>query len=115
LSSPGNIEWHFSGVRLLSDDGFGDSSQIIRNYILEGDAPLVSIFGGKMTMARKLAESVLSWLPPIFVNMRDPWTEDALLPGGEMDDFAYFTDELVEDYPELEEDWLRGVAQRHGT
>ena len=68
-----------------------------------------------MTTARKLAETGLSRLQPNFVNMRDPWTEEAVLPGGKMNDFAYFAYELVEDYPEFEEDWLRGVTRRHGT
>jgi len=118
--SPEDVVWNFSGVRPLYDDGSGNPSQITRDYVLEvdapkGEAPLVSIFGGKVTTARKLAETVLSRLQPHFVNMRDPWTEEALLPGGEMDDFAYFADELVEDYPDFEEDWLRGIARRHGT
>ncbi len=47
--------------------------------------------------------------------MRDRWTEEALLPGGEMDNFPNYADELVGDYPAFEENWLRDIARRHGT
>lgn len=118
--SPEDIVWDFSGIRALYDDGSANPSRVTRDYVLEVDAPqdeppLVSVFGGKVTTARKLAETVMARLRDNFVNMRDPWTEEALLPGGEMDDFAYFADELVGDYPQFEEAWLRDIARRHGT
>ena len=115
-----DVVWSYSGLRPLYDDGAGNPSRVTRDYVLEldapeGEAPLLSVFGGKVTTARKLAETVLARLSFRFPNMRDRWTEDALLPGGEMDDFPYFADELVGDCPSFEESWLRDIARRHGT
>lgn len=117
---PDDVIWSFSGVRPLVDDGSGDPSQNSRDYLLQMDAPkeeapLINVYGGKVTTARRLASAVMSRLSGHLVNMREPWTEEALLPGGEMDDFDYFADELVEDYPTFEESWLRDIARRHGT
>ena len=119
-TSAADVVWSFSGVRPLYDDGAGSPSRITRDYVIEsdapkGEAPLISLFGGKVTTARKLAEAVMSKLRGRFLNMRDPWTKEALLPGGEMDDFPYFADELVGDYPAFDEVWLRAIARRHGT
>jgi len=119
-TTPADVVWSFSGVRPLYDDGAGNPSKVTRDYVVEtdapkGEAPLISIFGGKVTTARKLAESVMGKLRSRFMNMRDPWTKEALLPGGEMDDFPYFADELVGDYPAFDETWLRAIARRHGT
>lgn len=118
--SAGDVIWSYSGLRPLYDDGSPDASRLTRDYVIEmdaseGEAPVVSIFGGKVTTARKLAEAVLAKLSYRFLNMRENWTGEALLPGGEMDDFPYFANELVADYPSFDEGWLRDIARRHGT
>jgi glycerol-3-phosphate dehydrogenase len=117
---PADVVWTFSGIRPLYDDGSGNPSRITRDYVLEvdapkGEAPIVSVFGGKITTARRLAEAVLARLGGHLLNMRENWTEEALLPGGEMDDFTEFAEELVEDFPGFEAQWLRALARRHGT
>lgn len=76
----------FSGVRPLCDDESDNPSAITRDYTLalaDGPAPLLSVFGGKLTTYRKLAESAMAQLKPCFPTMGAPWTADAPLPGGE--------------------------------
>lgn len=79
----------FSGVRSLCDDESDNPSVVTRDYTLalnhefEDEAPLLSIFGGKLTTYRKLAESALDHLSPFFKELKKPWTEKALLPGAE--------------------------------
>ncbi|WP_407362051.1 glycerol-3-phosphate dehydrogenase [Pseudomonas luteola] len=78
----------FSGVRPLCDDESDNPSAITRDYTLslsapENDAPLLSVFGGKLTTYRKLAESAMQQLQPFFKTMGQPWTAKATLPGGE--------------------------------
>lgn len=78
----------FSGVRPLCDDESSNPSAITRDYTLalsdeKGGAPLLSVFGGKLTTYRKLAEAALAKLKPYFPNMGAPWTANVPLPGGE--------------------------------
>ena len=78
----------FAGVRPLCDDESDDPSAVTRDYTLAlsaepGEAPLLSVFGGKLTTYRKLAESALAQLAPFFPKMRPNWTASAPLPGGE--------------------------------
>lgn len=84
---PQDILYTYSGVRSLCDDESDNPSAITRDYTLallqEQDAPLLSVFGGKLTTYRKLGESALTHLQPFFPTMKKPWTEKALLPGAE--------------------------------
>ena len=78
----------YAGVRPLCDDESDEPSAITRDYTLSlsaqgGEPPLLSVFGGKLTTYRKLAESALAQLAPFFPNMKARWTADAPLPGGE--------------------------------
>lgn len=78
----------YSGVRPLCNDESDNPSAVTRDYTLalsasEGQAPLLSVFGGKLTTYRKLAESAMVELKPFFTQMRDSWTATAPLPGGE--------------------------------
>lgn len=86
---PGAVVWHYSGVRPLYDDGAESASKATRDYVLalnqEGEsAPLLSIYGGKVTTYRRLAEEVLEKLEPFAAFKRGPWTESAPLPGGDL-------------------------------
>lgn len=84
---PQDILYTYSGVRSLCDDESDNPSAITRDYTLalsqEQDAPLLSVFGGKLTTYRKLAESAMTYLQPFFPTMKKSWTEKALLPGAE--------------------------------
>ncbi|BFO02665.1 Aerobic glycerol-3-phosphate dehydrogenase [Pseudomonas putida] len=78
----------YSGVRPLCNDESDNPSAVTRDYTLalsasDGQAPLLSVFGGKLTTYRKLAESAMGELKPFFTQMRDSWTATAPLPGGE--------------------------------
>lgn len=79
----------FSGVRPLCDDESDNPAAITRDYTLalsqqhSGEAPLLSVFGGKLTTYRKLAESALEQLKKFFPEMQQSWTAHALLPGAE--------------------------------
>ena len=92
--SPQDVVYSYSGIRPLFDDGKSDAKAATRDYVLtldtgESEAPLLSIYGGKITTYRKLAESVLKKLSDFLPQMLDPWTENANLPGGDFspDDF----------------------------
>ena len=79
----------FSGVRPLFDDSAGNASAVTRDYVFDldapsGAAPMLSIFGGKITTFRRLAEQALDRLKPYFPDMTGPWTERASLPGGDL-------------------------------
>jgi glycerol-3-phosphate dehydrogenase len=118
--TPGDIVWSFAGLRPLFDDGSADPGSISRDYVLEVDqpeglAPILSIFGGKLTTARQLAESVVDRLKPSFPDLSDPWSETGVLPGGELDDYEGFVENLMSEYPGLEQDYISALARRHGT
>ena len=122
-----DVVWSFSGVRPLHDDGSSDPTAVTRDYVfkvdaLEGEpgpnrAPVLSIFGGKITTYRKLAEAALAVLAPYFPGMQPVWTRNAPLPGGDLpnrDRNALFA-QLCRRYPDLPAELLRGLARRHGT
>ncbi|MEA5670058.1 glycerol-3-phosphate dehydrogenase [Pseudomonas sp. MH2] len=86
--SRADIQHTYSGVRPLCNDESDNPSAVTRDYTLalsasEGQAPLLSVFGGKLTTYRKLAESAMTELKPFFSQMRGSWTASAPLPGGE--------------------------------
>ncbi len=78
----------FSGVRPLFDDGKGNPSAVTRDYVFDldetGGAPLLNVFGGKITTFRKLSEHAMQRLVKVFPTMGGDWTRDAPLPGGEI-------------------------------
>jgi glycerol-3-phosphate dehydrogenase len=115
-----DVVWSYAGVRPLYDDGKTDPSTVTRDYVLAldvsgGGAPLLSVFGGKITTARKLAEHALEKLALGGIGMGAAWTETAPLPGGEMDSFAAFLAALRRDFAALDPGWIEGLARRHGT
>jgi glycerol-3-phosphate dehydrogenase len=85
--TPKDVASSYSGIRPLFDDGASDAKAATRDYVLKLDAdggnpPLLSIYGGKITTYRKLAEAVLKKLSPFLPKMGPDWTEPACLPGG---------------------------------
>lgn len=85
---PKDILHTFAGVRPLCDDESDNPSAVTRDYTLslaaeQKQAPLLSVFGGKLTTYRKLAESAMAQLKPFFPGMGISWTASASLPGGE--------------------------------
>lgn len=117
--TPEQVVWSYSGVRPLYDDGKEDPSAITRDYVLlldEQGPPLLSIFGGKITTYRKLAEQVLDklarWIPA-----RRPWTHAEALPGGDFGgrNFDSVLSEFRVRYSSLDPHWLARLLRRHGT
>ena len=78
----------YSGVRPLYDSGTDDLREMTRDYVIDLEAtdlpPMMTIYGGKLTTFRCLAESVLAQLTPYFPDIKPPWTADSILPGGEI-------------------------------
>ena len=111
----------FSGVRPLYDDDAENPSAVTRDYVFDLDdeagAPLLSIFGGKITTFRKLAEHALERLRPHFPNMSASWTAQSSLPGGDMQDgdFDVFRYGCSLRYPWLDERLLDHYARLYGT
>lgn len=120
--SPDDIVWSFAGVRPLYDDGATAAQEATRDYVLrldEGDreAPLLTLFGGKITTYRRLAEEVLEDLSPYLPSRSSNWTETTSLPGG---DFAFdaasnLKDGLRRSYPFLDENNARRLVRAYGT
>ncbi len=112
----------FSGVRPLYDDNADNPSAVTRDYIFEldapaGCAPLLSVFGGKITTFRKLAEHALEKIRPFFPDMKKGWTSTGHLPGGDLpgSDFELFLGELKSAYPWLAASTLKHFARCYGT
>lgn len=119
---PADIVHTFSGVRPLFDDKASNPSAVTRDYTLEidtadGQAPLLSVFGGKITTFRKLSEHAVNRLKPWFPDLPEAWTAGAALPGGEIDDadFDAFLDGLSKRKPGLPAALLRNYARRYGS
>ena len=118
-----DVVWSYSGVRPLYDDGSADPSAVTRDYVLKVDAgaepqaPLLSIFGGKITTYRRLAESALSELEPFFPRMKGPWTRGKPLPGGDMPRgrLGAYERDLGSRYPTMPAELRGALLRRHGT
>ncbi|WP_148254256.1 glycerol-3-phosphate dehydrogenase [Aidingimonas lacisalsi] len=109
---------HFSGVRPLCDDESADPSAMTRDYTLDLDesgAPMLSVYGGKITTYRKLAEAALQSLASHFPHMGARWTADTCLPGGDIESQQHFERQLLRDYPFLGESRARRFASSYGT
>ena len=119
--SRSSIVNHFSGVRPLYDDASGSPSAVTRDYHLalasEHDgAPLLSVFGGKLTTYRKLAEAALEQLAPLFPHLQPAWTASSKLPGAEeLDSVSKLADELCDSHGWLSPDLARRWAGSYGT
>jgi glycerol-3-phosphate dehydrogenase len=119
VSEP-DIVWTYAGVRPLYDDGKQDPSSITRDYVTEldavdGAAPVLSVYGGKLTTYRCLAERVLGKLAPYFPAMGPEWTATQPLPGGGMPRFNTFRDEVHEKFNTFPREMIEGLVRRHGT
>lgn len=117
-----NIRWTYAGIRPLYDDGASKAQDATRDYVLKldekaGEAPLLSVFGGKITTYRRLAEAALEKLQPFFPQMKSPWTAGATLPGGDfpVNAFAAQVGVLAQKYPFLELREARRLVRAYGT
>ncbi|MCH7486053.1 MAG: glycerol-3-phosphate dehydrogenase, partial [Proteobacteria bacterium] len=86
---PADVVWSFAGVRPLHGDPGKDASGLTRDYLLDlktvaGSAPMLSVYGGKITTYRTLAEAALERIGPLLGTSGPPWTGAAPLPGGDL-------------------------------
>jgi len=114
-----DVVWTYSGVRPLYDDGAKSATAATRDYVLSLDAagpPLLSVFGGKITTYRKLAEDAFDKLAQFFPGREAHWTAGVALPGGNfpVKGAGRLEDELRRDYPFLSEYWARRMVRHYG-
>ena len=112
--TPADAVWSYSGVRPLYDDASENVSAVTGTTSSdidapEGEPPLLSIFGGKITTYRKLAEHALAKLLPLLGKQAAPWTDGALLPGGDLPDADF--DRGLADF-QRRHDWLPAPLAR---
>ncbi len=127
-----DVVWSYAGVRPLVEDSSDDdseaASEVTRDYQLAFNtdaAPLLTIFGGKITTYRKLAEEALDLIAPIFNNQHGNWTANACLPGGDIFDakpdnravlaFDQFVRDMQQYYPWLPPALVERYAHAYGT
>lgn len=110
----------YSGVRPLMDDEAADAKAVTRDYSFElqaenGQAPLLSVFGGKITTYRKLSQAAVDQLCKFFPAAGPAWTSAAPLPGGDFANPERLFDQLINRYPWLEEAQLKRYIRSYGT
>lgn len=117
--TPQDVVWRYAGVRALFDDGVRDPSRISRDYVLQLDrkegAPVLSVFGGKLTTYRRLAERALEKLAPGLPPMGPAWTAGQPLPGGNAGEPEALARELIARHPTLPAPWLSALTHRYGS
>ncbi len=124
--TPDQVVWSYSGVRPLYNDGSDSASAATRDYTLKidqgsgqssGEAPLLNIFGGKITTYRRLSESAMEKIAPFFSNTEKKWTAGVPLPGGDfpVDGVEHLTKKLMSSYPYLSQQWAQRLIRSYGT
>lgn len=118
--TPGDVVWSYSGVRPLMDDEHEDAQKASRDYSFEindekGKALLVSVFGGKITTYRKLAEAATDKLCHFFPKASGHWTKTAILPGGDFDNHDQLSNALQREHPWLPEKVTHRYVRTYGT
>jgi glycerol-3-phosphate dehydrogenase len=119
----GEVVWTYSGVRPLYDDGASKAQEATRDYVLaldgrEGEAPLLSVFGGKITTYRRLAEAALDRLKGhLPAAARAGWTGGAPLPGGDFphDGYDALLADILAAFPFLEPGFAARLVRTYGT
>ncbi len=118
--SRADVVWTYSGVRPLYDDGAKSATAATRDYVLSLDlngAPLLNVFGGKITTYRRLAEEAMAKLVPYFAQATGDWTARVALPGGDFphDGVMALRARLRSEYPFLTEAWAARLIRAYGT
>lgn len=138
--NPQDVVWSYSGVRPLLDDELsvnleaerpneppenieshqGQAQKATRDYTFSldaplGEAPLLSVFGGKLTTYRLLAEAATDAISPFFTQIKGPWTKTATLPGGHFSNHEALSLELASQYPWLTAAMVARFVRSYGT
>jgi glycerol-3-phosphate dehydrogenase len=117
---PKTVVWSFSGVRPLYDDAASNASKVTRDYNLhleQKQAPILSIYGGKITTYRKLAEEVMDMLSECMEIQGAAWTSSSHLPGGDIanSNFSFFLSQCSRRYPWMNKNLLLHYTGHYGT
>jgi glycerol-3-phosphate dehydrogenase len=119
--TPADVVWSFAGVRSLYDDGSRRAQDVTRDYVLtlderSGEAPLLTVYGGKITTSRRLAEQALDRLAHL-VKAGPAWTQNSRLPGGEFphDGIEALIGSTRRSHPFLSEAQARRLVRAYGT
>jgi glycerol-3-phosphate dehydrogenase len=116
-----DIVWTYSGVRPLYDEGASSATAATRDYTLKldeaGGAPLLNVFGGKITTYRRLAEGAVEKIARFFPGLPGPWTKGVALPGGDfpVDGVLALVAGLRAAHPFLTEAWALRLVRAYGT
>lgn len=116
-----DIVWSYSGVRPLFDDGRGKAAAVTRDYHLyhqmHGDSPLLSVYGGKITTARALAEAAMQDIEAVLGKRAAAWTSATTLPGGDLidGDFTEFVADMAAMYHWMDAQNLLRMCRAYGT
>lgn len=115
-----DVVWTYSGVRPLYNDGAKSATAATRDYVLSLDAsgaPLLNVFGGKITTYRRLAETALEKLQKFFPQAQGKWTARVALPGGDfpVNGVSALTAALKSDHPFLNDYWAARLIRAYGT
>ncbi|WP_394779385.1 glycerol-3-phosphate dehydrogenase [Undibacterium sp.] len=129
--TPSEVVWSYSGVRPLVEDEAADAAAVTRDYRFEldgqhgQDAPLLTVFGGKITTFRKLAEEAVDLIAPALSNRHGAWTAKACLPGGDLHglrpqnrsvrEFGKFVSKMQQEYAWLPPALVARYARAYGT
>ncbi|SIQ91246.1 homodimeric glycerol 3-phosphate dehydrogenase (quinone) [Rhizobium sp. RU20A] len=117
-----DIVWAYSGVRPLYDDGASKAQEATRDYVLKleggsGEAPILNVFGGKLTTYRRLGESALEKIGEAIGVKGKPWTAGSRLPGGDFAIDAYEVEvrKLAARYPFLPSGMAARLVRQYGS
>ncbi len=120
--TPDQVVWSYAGVRPLYDDGSSSATAATRDYVISladdaPTAPLLNIFGGKITTYRRLAETAIKQLIPFFPDLPDKWTAGIPLPGGDfpVDGVDDLLTNIKSRYPFLDDRWALRLMRTYGT
>ena len=119
--TPDELVWSYSGVRSLYNDGAGKPENVTRDYVLTLDekkklAPLLTIYGGKITTYRRLAEQTMAKLSYVLKGNKAAWTAGSSLPGGEFppEGFDEVVTEMMGRWPFLTKSMAQRLARAYG-
>ncbi len=118
--TPADIVWRYAGVRPLFDDGAAAASEVTRDYVLRMDtagAPLLTVYGGKITTFRHLAEEAVDQLCRALGTAGRPWTAGSVLPGGDLggQSLPAFEDAAAARFPWLPRPVLARMLRCYGA
>ena len=116
-----DVVWTYSGVRPLYDDNASSATEATRDYVLKvdhanGQAPVLNVFGGKITTYRRLAESALNEIKSFHPNMGKAWTAGVALPGGnyQLAEIPKLINELESRFTFLDAKWAKRMLRTYG-